>query len=230
MERFGFIAIKLGVICILSFILQLIYPDIISLLSLNSARVFEEPWRIATHIFIHANVRHLLSNMFALFLFGSMAERFAGSTKFMRIILASLFLSSLGSVIFYRETIGISGIVYGIIGYLAVSRPKTIVLAFGVPMYVCIAALLWIAIDITGIFYPTPIAHFSHIFGMISGAIFGLGDREWGGKNKRRSDVITDKEIERWEEKYMLGNIFHELLNNNSSVTSFRSIKFKDCF
>ena len=38
--------------------------------------------QIITHVFIHANFSHLLSNMFALFMFGPMVERALGEAKF----------------------------------------------------------------------------------------------------------------------------------------------------
>jgi membrane associated rhomboid family serine protease len=41
------------------------------------------PYQIVTHMFTHANLGHLFSNMFAVFIFGPMLERVWGSNKFL---------------------------------------------------------------------------------------------------------------------------------------------------
>lgn len=42
-----------------------------------------EPWQIATHFFMHANVPHLFFNMFALVMFGAVMETAWGHKKFL---------------------------------------------------------------------------------------------------------------------------------------------------
>ncbi|MFC5285088.1 rhomboid family intramembrane serine protease [Pedobacter alpinus] len=39
-------------------------------------------WQLFTHLFMHANIGHIFSNMFALWMFGSVLEKFMGSKKF----------------------------------------------------------------------------------------------------------------------------------------------------
>ncbi len=40
-------------------------------------------WQLFTHLFMHANIGHIFSNMFALWMFGSVLERFMGSKRFL---------------------------------------------------------------------------------------------------------------------------------------------------
>lgn len=40
-------------------------------------------WQLFTHLFMHANIGHIFSNMFALWMFGSVLEKFMGSKKFL---------------------------------------------------------------------------------------------------------------------------------------------------
>ena len=42
-----------------------------------------QPWQFITHMFMHANLIHLFSNMFGLFIFGPHLERFWGSQRFL---------------------------------------------------------------------------------------------------------------------------------------------------
>jgi membrane associated rhomboid family serine protease len=42
-----------------------------------------QPWQFITHMFMHANFVHIMSNMFGLFIFGPHLERFWGSQRFL---------------------------------------------------------------------------------------------------------------------------------------------------
>lgn len=42
-----------------------------------------KPWQLLTHMFMHANTDHIISNMFNLWLFGSMVENYLGSKRFL---------------------------------------------------------------------------------------------------------------------------------------------------
>lgn len=42
-----------------------------------------QPWQFLTHMFMHANLMHLFSNMFGLFIFGPHLEKFWGSQRFL---------------------------------------------------------------------------------------------------------------------------------------------------
>jgi len=44
---------------------------------------FFKPWQILTHIFMHGNFGHLLFNMYALWMFGSVLEQLWGPKKFL---------------------------------------------------------------------------------------------------------------------------------------------------
>ena len=41
-----------------------------------------KPHQLVTHMFMHGNLGHIFSNMFALFMFGSILERFWGGQRF----------------------------------------------------------------------------------------------------------------------------------------------------
>lgn len=172
--------------------------------SLVSSQVIERPWTIMTHVFLHGSWLHLFSNLGALLLFGLILEKNVGSRNFLIIFLASIVVSSIADVFFYHATIGASGAVFGIIGALAALRPRLLVWAFGVPMYMVVAAILWAALDLSGFFYPDNIAHAAHLFGMGFGLMAGLWLREPKPKaREQKEEVVSDEELNRWEDEWM---------------------------
>jgi membrane associated rhomboid family serine protease len=42
-----------------------------------------KPWQVITHIFMHANITHLVFNMFALWMFGNVIENTLGAKRFL---------------------------------------------------------------------------------------------------------------------------------------------------
>jgi membrane associated rhomboid family serine protease len=205
-ERFyGFALIFTGV-CILAFIMAGVFTGSAEPFILVSALVAERPWTIISHMFLHADLRHLYFNMFALALFGSILEKYIGSKNLLLVFFATGIASSAADTIFYEATLGASGAVLGLLGCLAVIRPRQVVWALGVPMYIIVAAGIWVMLDLTGMFYPDNVAHAAHLFGMGCGMVIGLVLRGRYGepaKVEKSSEAISDEELDEWERKYM---------------------------
>ena len=66
-----------------------------------------QPFQFITYMFLHAGFGHLLGNMFALFIFGPMLERFWGSKRFF---------------IFYMVTGVGAGILYGVVNFIEMQQ------------------------------------------------------------------------------------------------------------
>jgi GlpG protein len=83
-----------------------------------------ELWRIVTPAFLHGNPIHLLLNMLSLASLGKLAERLEGTGRYAIIILliaiASHLLQGLMPLNMYGSPnfVGISGVVFGLLGYL----------------------------------------------------------------------------------------------------------------
>lgn len=54
-------------------------------------------WQLFTHLFMHGNIGHIFSNMFALWMFGSVIENYLGSKKFLNYYI----LCGIGASILY---------------------------------------------------------------------------------------------------------------------------------
>ena len=78
------ISFLLVAIClIVVFVLQVAVSGFTELFVLNEG-VFEgELWRFVTAMFLHGSVSHLLSNLFALMLFGVILESLIGTRRFL---------------------------------------------------------------------------------------------------------------------------------------------------
>lgn len=199
-------ALRLTAICIIIFALQMIFPAITKDFALVSSQVLYRPWTIVTYIFLHANVPHLLYNMFALALFGTILESVIGWKRFLQLFFAAGVIAGLAAVPFYASVIGASGAIFGILGCLAVLRPRTIVWVFGVPMPMIMAAALWAIIDSIGVFAPlSQTAHISHLAGLAVGIVLGLYLWEHCGESifKKKQHHVDEKELDEWEDKWM---------------------------
>ncbi|MBU0760911.1 MAG: rhomboid family intramembrane serine protease [Nanoarchaeota archaeon] len=203
-----FRAIKLSLIIILIFLAQVLIPSFTNLFVLNSS-AWTQPWRFITSIFLHANIVHLLYNLLALALFGSILEKFIGGKRFLLIFFVSGILANLLSINFYSSSLGASGAIFGIIGALIVIRPLLTVWAFGMPMPLFVAGILWAAGDLIGAYgflTGQPIdntGNIAHLTGMAFGIILGAIFRSPNKKQKNTKIKINEHFIQNWENNYM---------------------------
>lgn len=199
-----YVALYLVAICVVVFILEGIFPIKDSLM-LVSSYVLQRPWILITHMFVHENFGHLFYNMFALALFGTILEKIIGSRRFIILYFASGLVAALGSVMFYSASLGASGAIFGILGCLAVLRPKMTVYVSYVPMPMIIAAVVWIGGDLIGMFAPDQTAHAAHLFGVFLGIAVGLYYRKRFAERvtKYKIGSIPENEAKEWENKWL---------------------------
>lgn len=78
-----------------------------------------EYYRLITSMFVHANILHLVSNMYALYVIGPIIEKYYGKGKFSLIYLGSGIIGSLFSVVLTNyASVGASGAIFGLFGAL----------------------------------------------------------------------------------------------------------------
>ena len=105
---------------IVMFALEVAYPRfILNNFILDPSLVKDgEYFRLVTSLFLHGNIIHLLSNMYALFMVGKQLESLLGKWKFTFIYLFSGIMGSLLSCIGTFNSLGASGAVFGLFGAL----------------------------------------------------------------------------------------------------------------
>ena len=198
MKKYSFMLIG---VCVLVFILQMMFPFIEDNFALYSSRVVEEPWMLLSSMFLHGGFQHLFFNMFALGLFGFILESIIGSRRFITIYLVSGLIASIGAAIFYPASLGASGAIYGILGALAVLRPRMRVWVWMIPMPMYMAAIMWAVLDLLGMFAPSGVANAAHLFGLGTGVLAGLYLKGDFRLPRRSSDPLKRKDrmkIERY--------------------------------
>ena len=199
-------ALLLALAISIIFLLQSLFPQISQTFSLKSSALFSNPWTLVTYIFLHGSFSHLYSNMFALAIFGSILEKIVGYKNFLKVFFLTGIFSGALSTFFYTSVIGASGSVFGIMGALALLRPKMVVWALGVPMYMIIAVMAYAVLDLAGIFYPSNIAHIGHLSASAMGILMGIiWKRKYGLMEGKKEDklVLSEEEFRRWEGRYM---------------------------
>ncbi len=209
MERLRYYAWWLLVIISFAFVMEAVFPQIIKILSFRPSLILAMPWTFITSSFMHADLSHLLQNMFALGLFGIILERVIGSRNFLVLYFSGAVAGNIAALFFYPNSLslGASGAIMAIVGALTVLRPK-LVLYIGGPLPMILLAFMWVVIDLVGIFSPdTGIGHAAHLAGFGFGAIYGYVMKEKYSQEreiKNRAELeISEEYLDAWERKYM---------------------------
>ncbi len=203
--KYNWFAITLVIICVVVFIFQT--QEVTEQYLLESSDVLSRPWILVTSTFLHGDLMHLFYNMFALALFGSILEKIIGGKKFLILYFVSGIIAGLGTIPFYEASLGASGAIMGILGTLAVLRPRMRVYISYVPMPMAAAVAVWAAGDLIGFFAPSNVANAAHLFGLAVGLAIGFYlKRKYGERRipKRKSRIsIDEEEFEEWEDDWM---------------------------
>ena len=151
-----------------------------------------EPYQIATHMFTHASITHILFNMFGLWMFGRILENVWGPRRFLLFYIicgVGAAVAHLAVEYFtggYSPAVGASGAVMGIFAAFAYLFPNTelYMMFIPIPIKAKWAVLGMAALDIFGsVTGGTGIAHFAHLGGALTGFILVL---IWNKTNKKR--------------------------------------------
>ncbi|MDP7282220.1 MAG: rhomboid family intramembrane serine protease [Candidatus Undinarchaeales archaeon] len=199
-------SIRIALICMGVFVIQFIIGDLQNYFVLVSDYAVFRPWTIVTHAFMHGGFSHLLYNMFALLIFGPILEKVIGSKNFLILYAAAGLASAFISIPFYGAVLGASGAIFGILGALAILRPKMTVWVTGFPMPMAVAAAFWAFGDFIGLFVPSGTANAAHLAGLFIGIGFGIYfyKKFKEVKHNRKNDIeISGESFDQWEKKWM---------------------------
>lgn len=127
--------------------------------------------RLLGHIFGHANVDHLVSNLLYILLLGPMLEEKYGK-RLIIVILSTAAVTGIVHNLLSPNTmlLGASGVVFAYIILASITGNEE-----GIPVTLIIVALLWIGSEIyTGITTADSVSQLTHIVGGLTGGIIGL--------------------------------------------------------
>lgn len=207
--KFEFYALKLSLVIVAIFIAQKVIEGFTGWFVLNEL-AWMQPWRFVSAIFLHGGLGHLVLNLFALLLFGSILEKFIGGNRLLLVFFVTGIFANVIAINFYGSSLGASGAIFGILGALIFVKPMMPIWAFGLPMPMFVAGILWAGVDImgaVGFFTGNPIdntGNIAHLSGMFFGFIFGGVYRGLISKGSRKVKISIDEDsIRRWEDQYM---------------------------
>ena len=147
-------------------------------------------WQLVTHMFMHADILHILFNMFGLWMFGRILENFWGPKRFFQFymicgLMAGVAHLLLGSSVGFAY--GASGAVMGVFAAFAYLFPNTPLFLMFIPIPVkakwAIPGLM--AIDLFSGIAQMPgdnIAHWAHLGGAAAGLLLVIF---WNLKNRK---------------------------------------------
>ncbi len=177
------VVLNLIIINAIVFVAQLVFDptwdltDRIGLYSYNSPNF--RPYQLVTHMFAHGGFLHILFNMYALWMFGSVLERVWGAKKFLIFYLVCGLAAGIAQMVFVNSiypAIGASGAVMGLLAAFAYTFPNTefFIIPIPFPIKAKYMAAIYAAIDLFAGIQPgngDGVAHFAHLGGLIMGFI-----------------------------------------------------------
>jgi len=129
-----------------------------------------EPWRMLTSMFLHGSLWHILFNMYALYVFGSMLERGLGRGRYLALYLISGFAGSVAVLLLgdpFTPVVGASGAIFGLFGAFIVLQKQMGGSIRGL--------LILLAINVVIAFLPgSNIAWQAHLGGILVGGLLGF--------------------------------------------------------
>src|SRR3954464_11301631 len=171
-----------------AFITTSFAPSLLEYLGLTPSLVLHQfwVWQLATYMFLHGGVFHLLFNMLALWMFGAELERTWGTRYFLKFyfvtgvgaaaltVLASLLPFDFTENLYRSNIIGASGAVYGLLLAYAMyfpDRPIYMYFVFPIPAKVFVAIMGGIAL-LASLGDSGGVANVTHLGGLLVAYLF----------------------------------------------------------
>jgi len=145
----------------------------------NTYLINNEWWRLITPTFLHFSMTHLVFNCLWIYILGSRIEKLDGLSVFLFIFILTGILSNAGQFFWTQQYLfgGLSGAVYGLLGYCFIIELDDRHGRYGLPEAVYLFMFIWLLVGFTGVlsvFGFGNVANTAHLVGMIAGFIIGL--------------------------------------------------------
>ena len=159
------------IITVLAYVIQINIPKGGLLFGLNLYfLVYDFWWQPLTTIFAHGGIGHLGMNMFVLWQFGNLIERFKGAKELVALYIISGLLTSLLSFayVYYLDNnvnlVGASGAICALLGYVAYYDKTQ---RNGIITWVLL-------ISVAPLLIGLPIAWYAHFIGLAVGFLYAI--------------------------------------------------------
>lgn len=189
-HRFGIVTYALIFACVVVFVITKYGQDFgpVDSLWLSKHRTFApywkraldlrevqagEVWRLVTPVFIHMNIMHIFFNMMWMATLGSLIEARQSRLLLARLVLLLAIGSNLVQFVVSGrpEFGGMSGVVYGLIGYMWMRGKFDPASGLRLDHYTIVTSIIWFFVCFTG--WVGPIANGAHAGGLLMGMLWG---------------------------------------------------------
>ena len=145
----------------------------------NTYLINNEWWRLITPTFLHFSMTHLVFNCLWIYILGQRIEKLDGLSVFLFIFILTGILSNAGQFFWTQQYLfgGLSGAVYGLLGYCFIIELDGRHGRYGLPEALYLFMFIWLLVGFTGVlsfFGFGNVANTAHLIGMIAGFIIGL--------------------------------------------------------
>jgi uncharacterized protein len=176
------VILPIVIVNIVFFLLQLFIKGFTDYFMLSYPEVISKPFIILTSMFLHGDFNHIFWNMYGLMMFGSLLEQRIGWKRFAILYFTAGILAGVGHVILSMfvyggvpSALGASGAIMGMLGALIILMPDLrLLFFFFIPMSLRTAGVIWVLMDLFGVFVPSGVGNIAHLVGMATGLIYGL--------------------------------------------------------
>ncbi|MBF0196092.1 MAG: rhomboid family intramembrane serine protease [Planctomycetes bacterium] len=132
-----------------------------------------EIWRLFTPMLLHGSIMHILFNMMWLHSLGTIIEGRKGMTFFLILVLFSSGLSNCAQYLMTGPNfLGMSGVVYGLLGYLWMKMKYQPHERLGIDPGTVTFMLIWLVVCMLGIIPDLDVANWAHGIGLLSGMAY----------------------------------------------------------
>lgn len=170
-QRFGIATKLIFVVTVAVFFLpyewqqQLLFPA-------DAAQASSQPWRLITPMFLHFSVMHIAFNLIVWMELGGVIERFQSSQQLLFVTVITALVSSVAQFFSTGANFGgLSGVVYGLLGYLWLYGMANPAAGYRLRREIVIFMLVWLVFCY--IVLADVVANEAHLFGLVSGAALG---------------------------------------------------------
>jgi GlpG protein len=132
-------------------------------------------WRLVTPVFLHFGVLHLVFNLLWFWELGGSIEVLKGRRMLLRLVLVIAAISNLIQYVASGPDVlfgGLSGVVYGLFGYIWVKSRREPASGFMLDQVTVVLMLGWFVIGATG--WVGPVANWVHGSGLAAGVLAGF--------------------------------------------------------
>lgn len=178
--RSGVFTLSIALICVVIYGLLLsIGQAVFDALSYpTDIKHTHEYWRLISPVFLHFSAMHLIFNLIWWWDLGGLIERTQSKMQLFGVFLATALLSNLGQSLAFGNANnfgGLSGVVYGLLGYVwlyPLANPRV---GFRLNTAIVIFMIAWLAIGYSGILDNVlgKMANDAHLIGLLTGVILG---------------------------------------------------------